>query len=82
MAPSCGLVQKQRSNILCHSYYFACLLAFYILTTSKVISGQKRTHDSVHSCQLYSAALMEDQTARDHVRDNIMMPSQPILALS
>ena len=41
---------------------FACFL-FYILATSKVISGRVQTYDSVHSWQLYSAASLGHQAA-------------------
>ena len=39
------------------------LLEFYILATSKVVSGWIPTCDSVHSCALYSAAPLENEAA-------------------
>ena len=41
--------------LLLHRKGFVCLLLFYVLATSKMISGQAPTCDSVHSCRLYSA---------------------------
>ena len=43
-------------------FIFVCLLLFYILTTSKVISAQVLTWHSAHSWQLYSAASLGKQT--------------------
>ena len=40
-----------------------CLLKFYILATSKVISGWVPTIDSADLLQLYSAAKLGDQAA-------------------
>ena len=40
---------------------FLCLLLFYVIATSKVISGQVPTGDSAHSWWLYSAALLRHQ---------------------
>ena len=40
---------------------FVYLLLFYILATSKVISGQVLTYNSAHSWWLYSAASLENQ---------------------
>ena len=40
-----------------------CLLLFYVLETSKVISGRAPTCDSVHAWQLYSAASLRNQAA-------------------
>ena len=37
------------------------LLEFYILATSKVISGWVLTYDSAHSWQLYNAVPLGDQ---------------------
>ena len=41
--------------------WVCCLLLFYVLATSVVISGRVQTCDSAHSWQLYSAALLRDQ---------------------
>ena len=38
-----------------------CLLGFYILATSKGISGRVTTRNSVHSWQLYSAIPLGDK---------------------
>ena len=38
-----------------------CLLLFYVLAPSKVISGQVQTCDSAHSWQFYSAAPLDNQ---------------------
>ena len=54
--------------------YLLCLLLFYTLVTSKVISGQELTSDSVHSWQLYSAATLRNQAI------STMTHSSPIIA--
>ena len=60
-----------------------CLL-FYVLTTSKVISGWVPTCDSSHSLQLYSDIPLEDQATRPLGPDIplspiILTPSKPAL---
>ena len=40
-----------------------CLLLFYVLATSKVISGRLPTYDSAHSWRLYSVAPLENQAS-------------------
>ena len=40
------------------------LLEFYVLATSKVISGEVQICDSAHLWQLYSAVLLRDHAAR------------------
>ena len=43
-----------------------CVLEFYVLATSKVISGRVPTCDSVHSWRFYSAATLGDQINQHH----------------
>ena len=45
-----------------------CLLFFYVLATSKVISGRVLTCDSAHSWELYSAASVGNQATSTMIR--------------
>ena len=45
-----------------------CLLSFYVLATSNVISGWAPTSDSAHSWRLHSAAPLGNQTASTMTR--------------
>ena len=50
------------------SRYCFCLLLFYVLATSTVISGSIPTCDSVHSWQLCSVGSLGDQSASTMTR--------------
>ena len=57
MVQPCDMVVQQ----LCLTLVSVCLLLFFILATSKVISGWAQTCDSAHSSRLYTVASVGDQ---------------------
>ena len=57
------------------------VLLFYVLAKPMVISGRVSTCNCVHSGQLYSAALLENQAADIQLNYIILTPSQLVLTL-
>ena len=64
-------VAQCRLNIFLKYGLVGWLLEFYILATYRVISGWVPTCDSVHSWQLYIAALLGNQAADTMTRYSI-----------
>ena len=54
-------------HVYADAYVYVCLLLFYVLSTSMVISGQVPTRYSAHSWCLYSAFMSMHTSVRMHI---------------
>ena len=77
---------KQEFEVIWQLYVFGCLLLFYVLATSKVISGWQPTCESAHVWWFYCAASLRDQSMTrcptlSHYPNTVLTSLGPILIM-